>query len=171
MENVILVDSLDRPIGMMEKMEAHRRGLLHRAISVVLFNDRGQLLLQHRAEGKYHSGGLWTNTCCSHPRPGEAVQDAAMRRLGEEMGIACQLRPSFQFIYRAELDHGLTEYELDHVFVGTFNGNPEPNPAEAQGYRWAEPLDVQADMAENPGNYTEWFKILLPELLVKAATA
>lgn len=167
MEYVILVDSLDHPVGAMEKMEAHKRGLLHRAISVLLMDADGRVLLQRRALEKYHSGGLWTNTCCSHPRPGESPLDAANRRLGEEMGIECPLRHLFQFIYRAPLDHGLTEYELDHVFVGSFSGEPVLNTAEAMDYKWMDPIELTEDLTANPAEYTEWFNILYPQLLRK----
>ena len=152
-ENVVLVDPEDRPLGTMEKMEAHRQGVLHRAFSVFVFNSKGDLLLHRRAMDKYHSGGLWTNTCCSHPRPDETVVQAAQRRLVEEMGMRCQLEPKFSFVYRADLDHGMIEHELDHVLIGYSDVPPEPNP------------DVEADIAANPDHYTAWFKICFPEVV------
>ena len=130
LSNVILVDTKDNQTGISEKLEAHKKGLLHRAFSIFLFNDQDQLLLQKRADEKYHSGGLWTNTCCSHPSPGEFLIKSAQNRLKEEMGISTSLSPLFSFIYKAEFDNGLIEHELDHVFIGTFNANPLPNPEE-----------------------------------------
>ena len=130
MENVILVNKDDCEVGVMEKMEAHQKGLLHRAFSVFLFNKKGEILLQQRAKHKYHSGGLWTNTCCSHPRPGESLSKATQRRLREEMGIKCEMRPAFSFIYKKKFANGLTEHELDHVFLGRFDGTPEINKEE-----------------------------------------
>ena len=159
-EQVILVDEKDRPQGTAEKMEAHRKGLLHRAFSVFLFNDEGKLLLQRRAKGKYHSGGLWTNTVCSHPMPGEDTRAAAIRRLKEEMGIEAEVHKIFDFIYRAELDNGLTEHEFDHVFIGKFNGKPELNPEEADDYRYMHLQEIREDIRRHPGQYTAWFKII-----------
>jgi isopentenyl-diphosphate delta-isomerase len=165
MEYVVLVDEQDNEVGLMEKMEAHEKGLLHRAFSVFTFNDKGELLLQRRALSKYHSGGLWSNTCCSHPRSGETAIDAAHRRLEEEMGFDCELTKVFDFIYKKELDHGLTEHELDHVFIGTFNGVANINPDEVDEVK-SIPLDeLSTDIVENPDQYTEWFKICLSETL------
>ena len=164
-ENVVLVDPEDRPLGTMEKMEAHRKGVLHRAFSVFVFNSQGELLLHRRALDKYHSGGLWTNTCCSHPRPEESVIDAAQRRLQEEMGMRCQLEPKFSFVYRADLDHGMTEHELDHVLIGYSDVPPVPNPEEVASYRYVAPKEVAADIALHPDRYTAWFKICFPEVL------
>lgn len=169
MEHVILVDPADRPIGRMEKMQAHREGRLHRAFSVFLFNDQNQVLLQRRALDKYHSGGLWSNTCCSHPRPGEATRDAAERRLKEEMGITCPLRPLFSFVYHVILDQGLTEHEYDHVFVGRYSGTPEINPAEVVDWAYRDITEVAEDLRQNPGQYSEWFRIALPALLEHGA--
>lgn len=158
MEQVILVDKEDNPIGLMEKMEAHQKGLLHRAFSVFVFNDKNELLLQQRALHKYHSGGLWTNTCCSHPRHQESVLDAGKRRLREEMGFTCELDQVFSFIYEAELDNELTEHELDHVLIGKYNENPEPNAAEVCDWKYVNLTELEADMLANPDNYTVWFQ-------------
>jgi isopentenyl-diphosphate delta-isomerase len=164
-ENVVLVDPEDRPLGTMEKMEAHRQGVLHRAFSVFVFNSKGDLLLHRRALDKYHSGGLWTNTCCSHPRPEETVVEAAQRRLVEEMGMRCQLEPKFSFVYRADLDHGMIEHELDHVLVGYSDVPPEPNPEEVCETRYMPVREVEADIAAHPDRYTAWFKICFPEVV------
>lgn len=171
MEHVILVDSKDNPIGLMEKMEAHKRALLHRAFSVVVFNSKGEMMLQKRAADKYHSPNLWTNTCCSHPRQGESVLEAARRRLQEEMGFECHLDEAFSFLYRAELDQDLVEHELDHVVIGRFDGAPELNPEEAADWKWASPQSIAAEIAANPEDFTEWFKILLPQLEAHLKTA
>lgn len=165
MEHVILVNAADEPVGTMEKMEAHEKGVLHRAFSVFLFNVEGHLLLHQRALSKYHSGGLWTNTCCSHPRPGESVLDAAHRRLMEEMGMAADLSEAFSFLYRAELDHGMIEHELDHVVLGEAVAMPVPNPEEVEAYRFVELEALQDEVAAHPERFTEWFKICLPEVL------
>ena len=164
-EEVILVNEQDIALGLMEKMEAHRKGLLHRAFSVFIVNDKNQLLLQQRAFSKYHSGGLWTNTCCSHPRDGEAVEQAAHRRLFEEMGFDCTLQKLTSFIYKAELDQGLTEHELDHVFIGYWQGEPKINPEEAASFKWMDVDAVKADIQANPDMYTAWFKIIYEEFL------
>ena len=164
-ENVVLVDPEDRPLGTMEKMEAHRQGVLHRAFSVFVFNSKGDLLLHRRAKEKYHSGGLWTNTCCSHPRPDETVVEAAQRRLVEEMGMRCQLEPKFSFVYRADLDHGMIEHELDHVLIGYSDVPPEPNPEEVCETRYMPVREVEADIAAHPDHYTAWFKICFPEVV------
>lgn len=163
-ERVVLVDASDTVVGSHGKLGAHEEGLLHRALSVFVFDGRGRLLLQRRATGKYHSGGLWTNTCCSHPRPGEGVVEAAHRRLREEMGFDCPLAPACSFVYRAELDNGLIEHELDHVLVGRFDGEPRPDPLEADGWRWAALAEVEADLASSPGRYSAWLPAALAEL-------
>ena len=137
-ENVILVDKNDNQVGLMPKLEAHQKGLLHRAFSIFIFNSKYELLLQKRASSKYHSGGLWTNTCCSHPREGEETLDAANRRLIEEMGIQTSLRKVHDFIYRAELDNDLTEHEFDHVFYGVYNEDPIINKGEADDFKWID---------------------------------
>lgn len=158
-EQVILVDEFDRATGSCEKLETHRRGLKHRAFSVFVFNSAGRLLLQKRSPLKYHSGGLWTNTCCGHPRPGEQTQAAACRRLKEEMAIECELRETFQFSYRAALQDDLTENEFDHVFVGTSDAIPSPHPAEVSEWRHADCDVIHADLLSNPHDYTVWMRI------------
>lgn len=168
MEFVVLVDKDDNQLGLMEKMEAHEKGLLHRAFSVFLFNSKGEMLLQQRAISKYHSGGLWTNTCCSHPRDGEKTIDAAHRRLEEEMGFDCDIEKAFHFIYKSELDNDLTEHELDHVFMGEYEGEIKPNPDEVESYKYISIPDLVKDVEENPADYTEWFKICLEEVLARS---
>jgi len=166
-EQVILVDENDNPIGQMEKMEAHRQGKLHRAFSVFIFNSENELLLQQRAISKYHSGGLWTNTCCSHPRINESNEAAANRRLREEMGMNCHLSYGFNFIYQAEFDDGLIEHELDHVFFGTSDQLPEINKDEVESYRYMSLTMLKDDIMQNPQLYTPWLKICL-EMVIKA---
>ncbi|MEM9857401.1 MAG: isopentenyl-diphosphate Delta-isomerase [Bacteroidota bacterium] len=161
MEQVVLVDDKDEVLGTMEKLEAHEKGMLHRAFSVMVFNSKGELMLQKRAAHKYHSGGLWTNTCCSHPRPNESTEIAARRRLLEEMGIDASPEFKYKFIYRAELDRNLIEYEYDHVFTAVFDGAPELNTDEAEDWRFVPISKLRQDIAENPSNYTEWFKIIM----------
>lgn len=156
-EQVILVDEQDHELGMMEKLEAHRNPVLHRAISVFIVNSKGEWLLQQRAHEKYHSNGLWTNTCCSHPRPGETALEAANRRLHEEMGLEAGLSEIFHFIYREELDNELSEYELDHVFVGISDKEPQINPDEVHTYKYITFNDLKKDIERNPWNYTVWF--------------
>lgn len=160
MEQVILVDELDNELGVMEKILAHKKALLHRAFSIFVFNDKGQLLLQQRASTKYHSPDLWTNTCCSHPRPEESTHEAANRRLKEEMGFECELAYQFNFIYKAELDQGLTEHEFDHVFFGMYTGVVNPNKEEVLDYKFVDVQEVLLDMDTNPDKYTVWFKII-----------
>ena len=155
---VVLVDANDRPIGKMAKLEAHLRGLLHRAVSVFVRDSNGRLLLQQRAPGKYHSGTLWSNTCCSHPRPGETVAHAAARRLGEEMGISCSLNFLFLTQYCAPVSHGLVENELVHVFGGTFDGVPDPDADEVMNWRWRHPAEIAKDVEVRPEAYTVWFR-------------
>jgi isopentenyl-diphosphate Delta-isomerase len=162
--DVILVDEQDRQTGTMEKMEVHEKAILHRAFSIFIFNDKGEILLQKRAEKKYHSGGLWTNTCCSHPRPGENTMDAANRRLQEEMGFSTPLNKAFTFIYKAPFDNGLTEHEYDHVFVGNFNGPVKPDPDEVEDYCYQSLDGLKQSLQTHPGHFTEWFKIALPKL-------
>lgn len=158
-DNVILVDENDNQVGLMPKLEAHQKGLLHRAFSVFIFNKDYKLLLQKRALSKYHSGGLWTNTCCSHPREDEDILDAANRRLYEEMGIKTSLRKVYDFIYKAELDNNLIENEFDHVFYGLYDGNPTLNPNEASDFKWIDMHSLNLDIKDNPQDYTVWFKI------------
>lgn len=163
-EEVILVDEFDKPVGVMEKMEAHRKALLHRAFSVFIFNLKGEMLLQRRALSKYHSGGLWTNACCSHPRPHEDTGQAARRRLFEELGFEAPLEKVFDFTYRSEFDNGLTEYEFDHVYVGYHDQGICPNPAEVSEVCWVPVEKLVADMEANPSSYTSWFHLALPKI-------
>ena len=158
LEHIVLVDAADREIGTAPKLDGHRRGLLHRALSVVVRDQDGRLLLQKRQFGKYHSGGLWTNTCCSHPRAGEPVAVAAGRRLREEMGISCPLLPLTTLTYRAEVGGGLIEHELVHVFAGQYDGAVRPDPREADGYDWIAPAALQADLQAAPMRYSVWFR-------------
>lgn len=160
MENVILVNEQDEPIGLMEKMEAHEKGILHRAFSVFIFNDKHEMLLQKRALSKYHSGGLWSNSCCSHPRENETVLEAGKRRLAEELGFTVDLEETFSFIYKAELDNELTEHELDHVLIGTFNDMPKVNPTEVSETKYVALSWLAKDLEENPDNYTVWFRVI-----------
>lgn len=159
-EKVILVNLNDEPIGLMPKMEAHQKGELHRAFSVFVFNDNNELMLQQRALDKYHSPGLWTNTCCSHQREGETNIEAGRRRLREEMGFSTELEDTISFIYKAPFDNGLTEHEFDHILVGKYNEDPKLNPEEAAGWKWMSLEGVAQDMHTNPHIYTEWFKII-----------
>ena len=161
MERVVLVDEQDRELGAAEKFAAHAAGKLHRAFSIFVFNSAGQLLLQRRAHAKYHSGGLWSNTCCGHPRPGEATEAAARRRLREEMHFDCELRAAFEFLYRAEFANELIEHEYDHVFVGDFNGRVVPSEAEVDSWRWAGLDELRRDIGARPGAYTYWLKAAL----------
>lgn len=162
-EFVILVNENDEPQGLMEKMEAHEKALLHRAFSVFVFNDQNELMLQQRAQHKYHSPGLWTNTCCSHQRDGETNIEAGLRRLQEEMGFTCNLEEVFSFIYKAPFVNGLTEHELDHVMIGKYNDSPIINSEEVADYKWIKLDELKKDISENPQNYTEWFKIIFRE--------
>jgi len=163
-ERVILVDREDREVGTAEKLEAHRRGVLHRAVSALIFDSAGRQLLQRRAGQKYHSAGLWSNACCGHPRPGESTSAAVSRRLREEMGITVPIAPVFRLTYRAELDGGLVEHEVDHIFTGTFDGTPEPDPLEVSEWRWIAPDALAAEMDLAPGTFTAWFRLLMPEV-------
>jgi len=162
-EHVVLVDEKGNEIGVAEKMHAHQNGLLHRAFSIFVFDADNRLLLQRRAKHKYHSGGLWANTCCSHPRPGEAVADAAHRRLREEMGFDCPLEEKFSFLYKKAFDNGLTEHEYDHVFVGFYSGEVAPNPAEVEAYRWCSVTDLKDDVARNQTSYVYWLRLILKQ--------
>jgi isopentenyl-diphosphate delta-isomerase len=157
-ELILLVDDDDRIISTAPKLDAHQAGALHRAFSVIVWDSAKRLLLQKRQAGKYHSGGLWTNTCCGHPRPGEDVADAARRRLDEEMGFSCPLTNIGTIRYRAALDHGFTEHEIVHIFHGLYDGTVAPNPAEADGYQWARVEDVEADVAAMPRRFSVWFR-------------
>jgi isopentenyl-diphosphate delta-isomerase len=157
-EYLVLVDEDDQPVGRIEKLAAHKNGLLHRAFSVLVFNERGQILLQRRAESKYHSGGLWSNACCGHPRPDEVLVSAARRRLHEEMGFDCDLIRIGGFVYRAELENGLTEHEFDHVFVGTFDGDVDANPDEVVDWSWMDIGELRHHLAADGERFTYWFK-------------
>ena len=163
MEYVILVDEQDKKLGSMEKMQAHVEGKLHRAISVFIFNSKNELLLQQRADGKYHSALLWTNTCCSHPRPGETVIDAANRRLHEEMGMICDLKEAFSFVYKAHLNNDLTEHEYDHVFTGITDAVPIPDKTEVAAWKYTTIEALITEIKTHPGAYTEWFKICIKD--------
>lgn len=166
-EYVVLVNEKDEQTGLMEKQQAHEAGLLHRAFSVFIFNSEGKTLLQKRAENKYHSPGLWTNTCCSHPRDGETYLEGAQRRLNEEMGFECELQEKFHFIYKAQLDRGLYEHELDHVFTGIYDGEIKINQEEVEDYKWVTMNELIQDVENTPDNYTAWFKIIFKEYLAK----
>ena len=166
-ENVILVDVLDNQLGLMPKMQAHEKAVLHRAFSVFIFNDKGELMLQQRAAHKYHSPLLWTNTCCSHQRDGESNIEAGKRRLIEEMGFKTKLKEIFSFVYKAQFDNGLTEHELDHVMIGNFNGVPKINPDEVASYKWMTLEAVKKDIELQPNIYTAWFKIIFKESYLK----
>jgi|SRR3989344_1504525 len=175
-EKVILVDEQDREIGEGEKMTVHREARLHRSFTIFIFNSKGETLLQQRAKTKYHSGGLWSNATCGHPRPalrrgepGEGIKEAAQRRLREEMGIDCQLQEVLQFTYKVKLDKGLWEHEFDHTFRGTYDREVKPNPDEANSFKWIAWEDLLRDVAEHPEQFTEWFKIVLPKFDKKGA--
>ncbi|ASU36689.1 isopentenyl-diphosphate Delta-isomerase [Mucilaginibacter xinganensis] len=164
-ESVMIVNADGQAWGTMDKMAAHVTGTLHRAFSVFIFNSKGQLLLQQRALDKYHSGGLWTNTCCSHPRLGETTPDAAHRRLKEEMGMDCELTELFQFTYRHEFDNGLIEHEYDHVFIGKSDTLPQPDPAEVAGFKYMDTDLLVLELIERPNEYTAWFKLCLDKVI------
>lgn len=164
MEQVILVNEQDIEVGVMEKMEAHQKAILHRAFSVFIFNKKGEMLLQQRALDKYHSGGLWTNACCSHPRPGEATLNAAQRRLEEELGFNTTLTKAFEFTYKAPFDNGLTEHEFDHVFTGEYSGMIRPNPKEVKDYCFKSIEEIRHSLELHSAKYTAWFKIAFPRV-------
>jgi isopentenyl-diphosphate delta-isomerase len=164
MEEVILVDEMDNATGSMEKMEAHEKGVLHRAFSIFIFNTKGEMLLQRRALNKYHSGGLWTNACCSHPRPGEETMLAAKRRLMEEMGLHVELQAKTSFVYKAHFSNSLTEHEFDHVLIGYTDENPRINPAEVESYQWITINKIKEQISTDPDAYTAWFKIAMEKL-------
>ena len=166
MEQVILVDHNDNQIGLEEKLKAHQNGgKLHRAFSIFIFNSKGETMLQQRALTKYHGGGLWTNTVCSHPRVGETILQAAHRRLKEEMGFDCEMKEVFAFEYEAAMDKGLTEHEYDHVLFGTYNEDPKPDPKEANGWKWMSLEDLNEEIKNNPSAYTPWLKIALDNVV------
>lgn len=162
-EYILTVDEQDRETGFMEKMEVHEKGILHRAFSLMIFNDKGEVLLQKRAKEKYHSPGLWTNSCCSHQRQGETLEEAVARRTKEELGITCDFKEVFKFKYRAEFDNSLTEHEIDHVFIGHYNGNIFPNQEEVEEIRWISLDKLNKEMTDHPDNFTYWFKILMKQ--------
>ncbi|MDP2422954.1 MAG: isopentenyl-diphosphate Delta-isomerase [Bacteroidales bacterium] len=164
MEKVILVDSNDKPFGTEEKIRAHELALLHRAFSVFVFNHKGEMMLQRRSLNKYHSPGLWSNSCCSHPRPGKDTLAEAHRRLIEEMGFDCDLQWKLSFIYKAPFDNGLTEHEFDHVFFGTYDEDPVLNPGEVAEWKWIGMEDLMSEVIKNPQDFTVWFKIALEEI-------
>ncbi len=166
-DSVVLVDPHDREVGLMDKMEAHKKGALHRAFSFFILNSKGEWLLQQRAWDKYHSPGLWTNACCSHPRQGESPEAAATRRLQEEMGMYCQASPVFKFLYRSEFSNSLIEHELDHVLLGYSDTLPQPNPAEVEGFRYVSLSDLEVEMKQNPDQFTVWFRICFGEMKAK----
>ena len=166
MEQVILVDHEDRQIGLEEKLKAHQNGgKLHRAFSIFVFNTKGETMLQQRAQSKYHGGGLWSNTVCSHPRLGETPLDAAHRRLQEEMGFDCDMREVFAFEYEAKMDKGLTEHEYDHVIFGNYDHAPKPNPEEVQAWKWIGLDELKGDIAKNPDSYTPWLRIVMDDII------
>jgi isopentenyl-diphosphate delta-isomerase len=164
LQQVILVNSTDEEIGVMEKMEAHQKGLLHRAFSVFIFNSKGEMLLQQRAINKYHSGGLWTNACCSHPQPGEDTQTAAVRRLEEEMGFETGIEKIFDFVYKTEFDNGLTEHEFDHVFAGHYEGPVVFNKEEVKDVCYKNLEDIRHSLETHPQKYTAWFHLAFPTI-------
>ena len=164
-EMVILVDENDNQIGFMEKQEAHEKGVLHRAFSILVFNSKGELLLQQRALNKYHSGGLWTNTCCSHPRQGETTEEAAYRRLKEEMGFDCPLKLHQSFIYKAPFENGLTEHELDYIYIGQYDENPQFNPIEVHTFKWISMEELYTQLTLEPKQFTVWFKMIMDHYL------
>jgi isopentenyl-diphosphate delta-isomerase len=170
-EHVVLVDEKDNQIGLMPKMEAHEKAILHRAFSVFIFNKKGELLLQQRAASKYHSPLLWTNTCCSHQRDGESNLQAGKRRLQEEMGFTTALKEVFSFIYKAPFDNGLTEHELDYVMIGYFDDAPNINKEEVARYKWMKLEDVKNDITANPEIYTAWFKIIFDKSYEKLSVS
>lgn len=163
-ELLILVDENDNEIGVMDKLSAHQTASLHRAFSVFIFNSKGQLLLQQRADEKYHSSGLWSNTCCSHPIKGEEISETVARRLYEEMGMQCKLEFKFSFIYKTQLENGLTEHEFDHVYLGTTDNPPHPNPHEVKDWRYIGLKDLETDISLNPAKYSAWLMICLPKV-------
>ncbi|MEP6729832.1 MAG: isopentenyl-diphosphate Delta-isomerase [bacterium] len=170
-ERVVLVDHRNRAVGIASKLRAHREGRLHRAVSVLIFDSHGMLLLQRRAAQKYHSPGLWSNSCCGHPRPGERSASAARRRLREELGMDCTLQHAFSFEYHASLDGGMTEHELDHVFVGTCDDTPTPDPAEVSAWERVSPAMLRRRMADDPESYTVWFRVLMERDELRVPTA
>lgn len=164
MQEVILVTETDEEIGTMEKMEAHRRGVLHRAFSIFIFDEWGNMLLQKRAKGKYHGGGLWSNACCSHPFPNESIEEAADRRLGEELGFNTPIKKAFTFTYRAAVENNLIEHEYDHVFFGTYSGVLNPDKGEVEAVTYLDMDDLERKIGEQPSKFTQWFCIVFPQV-------
>jgi isopentenyl-diphosphate delta-isomerase len=164
-ERVILVDKNDKEIGTEEKIKVHKEGKLHRAFSIFVFNSKGELLLQKRAKSKYHSSGLWTNSCCSHPKLGEHIEKTVHRRLKEEMGFDCELKEIFSFNYKVKFDNNLFENECDHVFMGIFDGKPNPNSEEVDDWKWIDVEELREDIQENPDNYTYWLKVSIDKII------
>ena len=164
-EYLILTDEKDQFVGMMEKILIHKLGLLHRAFSIFIFNTKGEILLQQRADNKYHSGGLWSNACCSHPRFEEKISDAVERRLWEEMGICSNINFAFSFIYKVTFENGLTEHEYDHVYFGITDNEPIPNKTEVRDWKYMNLSALLDDIEKHPGNYTEWMKLCLPRVI------
>jgi isopentenyl-diphosphate delta-isomerase len=164
-ENVILVDENDSQIGIGEKLETHRLAKLHRAFSVLIYNTKGEMMLQLRAKTKYHGGGLWTNACCGHPRPNEDLMAAMKRRLGEEMGFECELKKVFDYVYMVPLDKGMNEHEFLHVYKGIYDGIPNLNRDEAEGWKWISMKELRKDIKNNPQNYTPWFRLSMEKLV------
>lgn len=164
LNHIVLVDENDRQIGIEDKLQAHKDGKLHRAFSIFIFNSNGDLMLQKRDKNKYHSGGLWTNTCCSHPRVGESLDQAANRRLFEEMGFVCEIEEKFAFTYQVDFENGLHEHEYDHVFIGKYDGEPTLNPEEAEDWRWISLQDLEREVLQFPELYSHWIKVALPKL-------
>lgn len=162
LHDIILVNEQDEPVGTMEKMEVHQKALLHRAFSVFIFNSRGEMLLQQRSHKKYHSAGLWTNACCSHPKPGEDTMAAAETRLQYEMGFGAPLTKIFEFTYRSVFDNGLTEYEFDHVYAGVYEGGIKPSPDEVNDYCYKSLAEIKSSLQSHPAKYTTWFSIAFP---------
>lgn len=165
--NVVLVDEQDRELGVMDKMEAHQQGILHRAFSVFIFNSTGQLLIHQRANHKYHGGGLWTNACCSHPQWGDDLVESAQQRLQFEMGLTCALKKVFSFVYHTPVENNLIEHEYDHVFVGFTEVEPVPNPDEVQAYQWIDRADLMQQIADQPEKFTYWFRMALPRIIAQ----
>lgn len=167
MEQVILVDSHDNETGTMEKIAAHKEGKLHRAFSIIIFNSKGEMLLQKRAAGKYHSAGLWTNACCSHPRPQESTEEAVSRRLYEEIGLTARPQYLYKFIYKTQFDNGLIEHELDHVYLHRSDIPPVLNPQEADDWKYMDMIALRKDIATSPDDYTFWFRLIVESILYK----
>jgi isopentenyl-diphosphate delta-isomerase len=164
-DHVILVNERDEWVGSMEKMEAHRKGVLHRAFSIFVMNNKGEMLIQQRAEGKYHSGGLWSNACCSHPSPGESTLGAAHRRLQEEMGFDCELQPLFKLKYKSDVSGDMVEHELDHIYLGYYNREVVVNPKEVKSYKYVALEKLREWIEDQPDQFTNWFRLAMPKFL------